>query len=97
MTDDINRRWHTRFTATTHIYQFRVESHLNPTWATWFDELTLSHEPNGTTCLTGAVEDQETLHGILIKIRDLGLTLISVQRLEDDGQADAAQIAGKTQ
>jgi hypothetical protein len=65
-----------------------VESHLNPTWSTWFEDLTLSHEQNGTTCLTGQVEDQEILHGILIKIRDLGLTLISVQRLDMEGVAD---------
>ena len=83
MQDDFSSTQHHRLTQpSTRIYQFRVESHLNPAWSTWFEDLTLSHEPDGTTCLTGQVEDQEALHGILIKIRDLGLTLISVQRLD---------------
>ena len=64
-------------------YQFRVESHLNPDWAEWFEELTLRHEADGTTSLTGNVEDQAALHGVLVKSRDLGLTLISVSRLEE--------------
>ena len=62
-------------------YQIKVEGHLNPAWSAWFEELTLVHDPDGSTVLTGRVVDQAALHGVLIKIRDLGLTLISVQRI----------------
>ena len=62
------------------IYQIKVEGHLNLAWSDWFEELTLTHDPDGSTALTGRVLDQAALHGVLIKIRDLGLTLISVQR-----------------
>ena len=61
-------------------YQIKVEGHLNPTWSEWFEDMTLLHDPNGNTVLTGRVVDQAALHGVLIKIRDLGLTLISIQR-----------------
>lgn len=66
----------------TTIYQFKVEGQLNPTWSAWFEDLTLTHEASGNTILTGPIADQATLHGVLIKIRDLGLTLISVKRLK---------------
>jgi hypothetical protein len=62
-------------------YQIKVEGHLNPAWSDWLDQLTLSHEADGCTTLTGALPDQAALHGVLIKIRDLGLPLIAVQRL----------------
>ena len=65
------------------VYQFRVESHLNPAWAEWFEALTLTHEAGGMTSLTGSVEDQAALHGLLVKIRDLGLILISVSRVDE--------------
>jgi hypothetical protein len=61
-------------------YQIKVEGHLNPTWSAWFEELTLTHDPDGSTLLSGVVIDQAALHGVLVKIRDLGLTLIAVQR-----------------
>ncbi len=63
-------------------YQIKVEGHLNLNWSEWFEDLTLTHDPNGSTVLTGNVVDQAALHGVLVKIRDLGLTLISVQRIE---------------
>ena len=59
-------------------YQLRVDGHLDQHWSAWFDDLTLTHEDDGTTSLTGAVADQAALHGLLTKIRDLGVTLISV-------------------
>lgn len=62
-------------------YQIKVEGHLNPSWSEWFEDLTLTHEPDGSTALTGCVVDQAALHGVLIKIRDVGLTVISVQRI----------------
>ena len=60
------------------VYQIRVKGHLDPQWADWFDGLTLTHRADGTTLLSGPVADQAALHGILIKIRDLGLPLLAV-------------------
>jgi len=60
------------------VYRLRVAGHLDDHWSPWFGDLTLSHEDDGTTSLTGAVSDQAELHGLLTKIRDLGVTLISV-------------------
>lgn len=62
-------------------YQIKIEGYLNPTWSAWFEDLTLAHGADGSTTLTGRIVDQAALHGVLIKIRDLGLTLISVQRI----------------
>ena len=64
------------------IYQIQVEGHLNLAWSAWFEELTLTHAADGSTIITGNIVDQATLHGVLNKVRDLGLTLISVQRFE---------------
>jgi hypothetical protein len=60
-------------------YQLRVDGQLDEHWSSWLGDLTLTHEDDGTTCLTGAVADQAELHGLLTKIRDLGVTLISVE------------------
>ena len=62
-------------------YQFRIGERLDAHWSSWFDDLDLTHEEDGTTCLTGPVEDQAQLHGLLARIRDLGLTLISLRML----------------
>ena len=59
-------------------YVLRVSGHLDPHWAASFGGLVLAHDPDGTTTLTGAVADQAELHGILTRIRDLGVTLISL-------------------
>jgi hypothetical protein len=59
-------------------YQLRVDGHLDQHWAPWFGDLALTQESDGTTSLTGVVSDQAELHGLLTKIRDLGVTLISV-------------------
>jgi hypothetical protein len=63
-------------------YQLRVNGHLDQHWSSWFGDLTLTHEDDGTTCLTGAITDQAQLHGLLTKIRDLGVTLISVEAVD---------------
>jgi hypothetical protein len=60
------------------LYQLRVDGHLDVRWSAWFGDLTLTQEADGTTSFTGVVSDQAELHGLLIKIRDLGVTLISV-------------------
>jgi hypothetical protein len=64
-------------------YEIRLGGHLDPRWATWFDGITVEHEPDGTTALRGEVADQAALHGVLQRARDLGLPLISVRRLDD--------------
>ncbi len=69
-------------------YQITVKGHLNPNWANWFDGLTITPLPNGTTVISGPVVDQAALHGVLRKVRDLGMLLISVTRVRS-GQADA--------
>jgi len=69
-------------------YRLRVDGHLDAHWSARFDELALRSEDDGTTTLTGLVQDQSQLHGLLAKIRDLGLTLISM-RVLDESQMDA--------
>ena len=59
-------------------YEIRIEGHLDARWTAWFDGLALTHEPDGTTVLHGPVVDQAALHGLLQKVRDLGLPLVSV-------------------
>lgn len=68
-------------------YQVRIKGHLDQRWAGWFEGLTLSLEENGETVLTGPVVDQAALHGLLKKVRDVGLPLLSVNRLEIDQEA----------
>jgi hypothetical protein len=60
------------------LYEIRIEGHLNDKWAGWFEGLTLIREDNGDTVLTGPVVDQAALYGLLRKVRDLGMPLISV-------------------
>ena len=59
-------------------YEIRLKGHLDSQWTDWFEGLTITLEEDGTTLLTGTVVDQASLHGLLKKIRDLGLTLISI-------------------
>ena len=56
----------------------RIQGHLDRRWAAWFDGLSLTHDPDGTTLLEGRVADQAALHGLLTKVRDMGLPLVSV-------------------
>jgi hypothetical protein len=58
--------------------EIRIKGHLDKRWTDWFDGLTISREANGDTLLTGPVVDQAALHGLLRKVRDLGLPLVSV-------------------
>ena len=60
------------------IYQIRVKGHLGPHWAGWFEGMAITLEANGDTLLTGPVIDQAALYGLLKKVRDLGMPLISV-------------------
>jgi hypothetical protein len=65
-------------------YEIRLGGHLESRWAAWFDGMTLSHKSDGTTSIYGPVVDQAALHGLLNKLRDLGLPLISVTQVQPD-------------
>jgi hypothetical protein len=65
-------------------YEIRLGGRLDDRWAAWFDGLSLTHESDGTTVIHGSVVDQAALHGLLQKVRDLGLPLVSVRHLEGD-------------
>lgn len=69
-------------------YEIRVKGHLDTRWAAWFDGLSLSHERDGTTIISGPVVDQAALHGLLQKVRDLGLPLIWVMPVEPGHRHD---------
>jgi len=69
-------------------YEIRLAGYLEQRWAEWFDGLTLTHQSDGTTVLRGPVVDQAALHGLLQKVRDLGLPLVSVAQLAPDPPAD---------
>jgi hypothetical protein len=78
------------------VYQIRLKGHLGSQWTDWFEGLTITLEEDGDTLLTGPVIDQAALHGLLKRVRDLGMPLVSVSPLEHGpsttlgpGQADA--------
>jgi hypothetical protein len=73
------------------VYQIRLKGHLGSQWADWFGGLTITLEENGDTILTGPVIDQAVLHGLLKKVRDLGMPLISVSPVEHN-QADHSDV-----
>jgi hypothetical protein len=80
------------------VYQIRIKGHLGPQWADWFGGLTVTLEEDGDTLLTGPVVDQAALHGLLKKVRDLGMPLVSVSPAEPGpwttfgtGQADMSE------
>jgi hypothetical protein len=73
------------------VYRIRLKGHLNSRWIDWFEGLTISLEDNGETLLTGPVVDQAALHGLLKKVRDLGMQLISVSPVKS-GQADQSDL-----
>jgi hypothetical protein len=73
------------------VYQIRIKGHLGRQWTDWFEGLTITLEEDGNTLLTGPVIDQAALHGLLKKVRDLGMPLVSVSPVES-GQADTPDV-----
>jgi hypothetical protein len=65
-------------------YEIRIKGHLGSSWAPWFEGMSFRHEANGETVLSGTLKDQTALHGVLMKIRDLGLPLIELKRVKSD-------------
>jgi hypothetical protein len=81
------------------VYQIRIQGHLGRQWTDWFESLTITLEEDGDTLLTGPVVDQAALHGLLKKVRDLGMPLVSVSPVEPGsptmfgtGQADMSDV-----
>jgi len=74
------------------IYQIRIKGHLDDRWSDWFDGLTITQETDGNTLLTGPVVDQSALYGLLKKVHDLGLSLISVKKIERGGREEISKL-----
>ena len=78
------------------VYQIRIQGHLGNQWTDWFEGLRITREDNGDTLITGPVVDQAALHGLIKKVRDLGMPLLSVDRVQPDrgdtDQPDATNI-----
>ena len=68
--------------STRQTYQIRVKGHISDSWSTWFEEMTIHREECGETIITGQLPDQTALHGVLMKIRDLGLILLELKYLD---------------
>jgi hypothetical protein len=66
------------------VYEIRFKGHLEARWAAWFDGLSLTQDDDGTTVVRGPVVDQAALHGLLQKVRDIGLPLVSVTRVDHE-------------
>ena len=73
------------------VYQVRIQGHLRNEWADWFGDVTLTLEEDGNTLLTGPIVDQSALYGLLKKVRDLGMPLLSVNRVEPN-QASESEV-----
>lgn len=77
---------------TSHVYEIRVEGHLADRWSEWFEGMAICKLPNGETTLSGLLVDQAALFGVLIRIHDLNLILISVTRQQNSGGEDASSL-----
>lgn len=73
-------------------YEIRVKGHIGEAWSRWFDHLTVEELNDGSTCLRGSLPDQAALYGLLNKIRDLGMSLLSVQQIGSPEQSPTAGV-----
>ncbi len=81
MSNELSQRTHPNEPM---VYQIRIKGHLDSQWTDWFEGMTITLEESGNTLLTGKVIDQAALHGLLKKVRDLGMPLVSVNSIEPD-------------
>lgn len=78
----------------TAVYEIRIEGHLDSRRASWFEEMAITAQPDGVTRLVGPVRDMAALHGLLSRIRDLGVPLLSVHRLNTGAEDGPESTAG---
>jgi hypothetical protein len=71
---------------TSVFYKIRVEGHVGDSWSSWFEGMAIDHEESGETVLSGTLVDETALHGVLMKIRDLGLPLVEVRQTHSDSK-----------
>jgi hypothetical protein len=88
----VNKRGPERDADPSTVYQIRIKGHLSRQWTDWFEGLTITLEENGETLLTGLVTDQAALHGLIKKVRDLGMPLLSVNSVRVEAQDTSRQI-----
>ena len=68
-----------------HVYEIRIQGHLDQHWTMWFEGLAISYQSDGSTLLRGPLADEAALHGVLIKVRDLALPLLAMKRITEPG------------
>lgn len=73
------------------VYEIRVKGHLDLRWSEWFDGLEITNLENGEAALSGDIVDQAALHGVLTRVRDLGVPLVGVKKLDPLGEKDSAR------
>jgi hypothetical protein len=78
-------------TGGTDRYEIIVEGHLDERWSAWFDGLVLTRRPDATTAIHAAGIDQAALHGLLARVRDIGVRLVAVRRIDDAGTVEGAR------
>ena len=76
-------------------YQIRVQGHLDDAWSAWFDGLTITNLDDGEAVLEGSLIDQPALYGVLVKVCNLGLPLLALQRVDADGEAETTVRSGQ--
>jgi hypothetical protein len=76
-------------------YQIRVQGHLDDAWSSWFEGLTITNLDGGEAVLEGCLVDQPALYGVLVKVCNLGLPLLALQRVDADGGADTTVRSGQ--
>lgn len=81
--------------GTPTVYEIRVEGHIGNSWSSWFEELDLRREASGETVLTGPLVDEAALYGVLMKLRDLGLPLVEVRRMQSEEAASEHRTRGR--
>jgi hypothetical protein len=80
---------------TSENYEIKIQGHLDTKWSEWFYGLSITHEPDGATTLSGPLPDQIVLHSVLDRIRDMNLPLLSIRQIAADGQTVDEEVKGE--